>query len=39
MKTILFALASILLLQAVSARSAALDDPKTCEDVLAAEVE
>ncbi|XP_066929375.1 uncharacterized protein [Clytia hemisphaerica] len=37
MKSVLIALASILLLQAVSARSAALDAPSTCEDVLKAE--
>merc|ERR1711973_785831 len=37
MKSVLIALASILFIQAVSARSAALDAPSTCEDVLKAE--
>lgn len=37
MKSVLIALASILLIQAVSARSAALDAPSKCEDVLTAE--
>lgn len=39
MKTLLFALASILFLQSVTARSVALDDTKkTCEDYLKADV-
>jgi len=37
MKSVLIALASILFIQAVSARSAALDAPSKCEDVLKAE--